>query len=112
LERSATAVKRSNSSKPSRYTATSWPIQSRQSARERESLGAVTSLKLRAPSALVRITQRPPWWSASYSTSRSRGASTANSRGSEAGAQRSSSDTVLDTPMQMYRSSRVREMPM
>src|SRR3546814_6330310 len=72
-------------------------------AREVLPSGAVTSLKLvagvpLASGALVRITQRPPRWSASYSTSRSRGASTVNSRGSAAGAQRNSLDTVLSTP--------------
>ena len=88
-----------------------------QSAREALPSAAVTSLKLlaglpSAPGAFVRITQRPPWWSALYSTSRSRGASTANSRGSAALVQRTSLATVLSTPMQMYWSSRLRSMPM
>jgi len=50
---------------------------------------------------LVVMTQRPPWWSALYSTSRSRGAITVNSPGSAAGVQRCSEDTVLCTAMQM-----------
>ncbi len=111
------AVKPSNSSKPPMNTSSSWPIHSCHSAREVAPVGAVISLKLAAgvpsgPGALVRITQRPPWWSASYSTSRSRGASTVNSPGAAAGVQRVSLETVLSTPMQMKRSSRVRPMPM
>lgn len=85
-------------------TSSRWAIQSFHSLRERAPSGAVTSLKFgaglpSAPGALVRITQRPSRRSASYSTSRSRGASTANSLGLAAGAQRVSLDTVLCTTM-------------
>src|SRR3546814_8600441 len=66
-ERSATAVKPSNRSKSSMNTSSRCGTRSVQSAREVLPSGAVTSLKLVAPSALVRITQRPPRWSASRS---------------------------------------------
>ena len=87
-------------------TSPSCATQSCHCSREVASLGAVTILKFfagvpSAPGALVRITHRPPWWSASYSTSRWRGASTVKACGSAAGAQRISLDTVLSTPMQM-----------
>ncbi|MNM95958.1 hypothetical protein D3C81_1084210 [compost metagenome] len=70
-----------NSSKPSTSTCGSCATQSFHCVRLVAPSGAVTSLKFFAPSALVRITQRPSKWSASYSTSRSRGASTVKAPG-------------------------------
>ena len=63
-------------------------------------------------SQLVVITQRPSRWSAEYSKSRWRGATTVNSPGLAAGVQRISDETVLLTPMHRYSSERVRVTPM
>ncbi|MNT74512.1 hypothetical protein D3C72_2133370 [compost metagenome] len=80
------ALKPSNSSPPSTSTEVSCATQSVHCVREVASVGAVTTLKFLAPASLVRITQRPPKWSASYSTSRARGASRVKACGSAAGA--------------------------
>jgi hypothetical protein len=67
-----------NTSKPSTSTVSRCGTRSRQAARDGSLSGAVTSLKLLAPSALVRMTKRPSWWFTEYSRSFCRGDTTRN----------------------------------
>ena len=90
-----------------------WATQSFQFARAGASVGAATSLKSTAPSALVRITQRSDQWSASYFTPLARGSNTTGAAvGVEAGMKRVSLVSWSPMPTTMKRSSAVRDTPM
>jgi hypothetical protein len=80
--RSATTTKSRKASTLSTNAVSRCGSQSRQFAGDGSAAGARTTLKLRAPSALVRIRKASPAGSTSYSTPARRGATT---RGASAG---------------------------